>query len=159
MAIRETEPRPEVDTSRSSRAGRIGLWVAQIALASLFLLAGGSKLAGAPATVTLFEAIGVGQWCRYVTGLVEVGSAIALFVPSLAVFGAVALVATMLGAIATHVFVIGGSPAVPAVLLLAALVVVWARRGQLFAALPGTAPKTTRQMTRRVDKRHGAPRT
>jgi putative oxidoreductase len=122
---------------RRSRAGLIGLWVAQITLASLFLNAGGSKLAGTPDMVALFEAIGVGQWFRYVTGLVEVGSAIALFVPSLALFGAVALVATMLGAIATHVFVIGGSPAVPAVLLLAALVVVWARRDQLFAALPG----------------------
>ena len=119
------------------RAGLIGLWVAQIALASFFLLAGGSKLAGVPETVTLFEAIGVGQWFRYVTGLIEVGSAIALFVPSLALLGAVALVATMLGAIATHVFVLGVSPAVPAVLLLAALVVVWARRGQLLAALRG----------------------
>jgi len=120
-----------------SRAGLIGLWVAQIALASFFLLAGGSKLAGVPETVTLFEAIGVGQWFRYVTGLIEVGSAIALLVPSLALFGAMALVATMLGAIATHVFVIGGSPAVAVVLLLVALVVVWARRGQLLAALPG----------------------
>ena len=122
---------------RRSRAGLIGLWVTQIALAGLFLNAGGSKLAGAPDMVTLFEAIGVGQWFRYVTGLIEVGSAIALLVPSLALFGAVALVVTMLGAIATHVFVIGGSPAVPAVLLLGALVVVWARRGQLLAALPG----------------------
>ena len=120
-----------------ARAGLIGLWVAQIGLASVFLLAGGSKLAGAPDMVALFEAIGVGQWFRYVTGLIEVGSAITLFVPSLALFGAVALAATMLGAIATHVFVLGVSPAVPAVLLLAALVVVWARRGQLFAALPG----------------------
>jgi putative oxidoreductase len=122
---------------RRSRAGLVGLWVTQIALAGQFLLAGGSKLAGAPVMVALFEAIGVGQWFRYVTGLIEVGSAIALLVPSLALFGAVALVATMLGAIATHVFVLGVSPAVPAVLLLAALVVVWARRGQLFAALPG----------------------
>jgi putative oxidoreductase len=137
MYTRRRTPAVRRSPVRRSRAGLIGLWVAQIALASLFLLAGGSKLAGAPAMVTLFEAIGVGQWFRYVTGLIEVGSAIALFVPSLALFGAVALVATMLGAIATHVFVVGGSPAVPAVLLLAALVVVWARRGQLFAALPG----------------------
>ena len=122
---------------RRSRAGLIGLWVTQIALAGLFLNAGGSKLAGAPDMVALFEAIGVGQWFRYVTGLIEVGSAIALFVPSLALFGAMALVATMLGAIATHVFLVGGSPAVAAVLLLVALVVVWARRGQLLAALPG----------------------
>jgi putative oxidoreductase len=138
MASREAEHAgSQTFPVRRRRAGLIGLWVAQIALASLFLLAGGSKLAGAPATVTLFEAIGVGQWFRYVTGLIEVGSAIALFVPSLALFGALALVVTMLGAIATHVFVVGGSPAVPAVLLLAALVVVWARRGQLFAALSG----------------------
>ena len=119
-----------------SRAGLIGLWVAQVALASLFLVAGGSKLAGVPDTVALFEAIGVGQWFRYVTGLIEVASAIALLVPSLALFGAVALVATMLGAIATHVFVVGGSPAVPAVLLLAALIVVWARRDGNYSTSP-----------------------
>jgi len=120
-----------------SRAGLIGLWAAQVALAGLFLLAGSSKLAGSSETVALFEAIGAGQWLRYVTGLVEVGSALALFVPSLAPFGAVALVATMLGAIAAHVFVLGVSPALPAVLLLAALAVAWARRGRLLAAVPG----------------------
>jgi len=120
-----------------SRAGLIGLWAAQVALAGLFLLAGSSKLAGSSETVALFEAIGAGQWLRYVTGLVELGSALALFVPSLAPFGAVALVATMLGAIAAHVFVLGVSPALPAVLLLAALAVAWARRGRLLAAVPG----------------------
>ena len=120
-----------------SRAGLIGLWAAQVALAGLFLLAGSSKLAGSSETDALFEAIGAGQWLRYVTGLVEVGSALALFVPSLAPFGAVALVATMLGAIAAHVFVLGVSPALPAVLLLAALAVAWARRGRLLAAVPG----------------------
>ena len=120
-----------------SRAGLIGLWAAQVALAGLFLLAGSSKLAGSSETVALFEAIGAGQWLWYVTGLVEVGSALALFVPSLAPFGAVALVATMLGAIAAHVFVLGVSPALPAVLLLAALAVAWARRGRLLAAVPG----------------------
>jgi putative oxidoreductase len=61
--------------------------------------------------------------------------AIALLVPSLAPFGAVALVATMIGAIVTHLFVIGGSPAVPVVLLLGLLAVAWARRDQLVAAL------------------------
>ena len=67
----------------------------------MFLLAGGSKLLGAPAMVGLFDAIGIGQWFRYVTGLIEVGSALALLVPSFAVFGALALVATMVGAIVT----------------------------------------------------------
>ncbi len=101
----------------------------------MFLLAGGSKLAGAAAMVALFDAIGVGQWFRYLTGGIEVVSAVALLVPSLAPFGAIALVATMVGAVATHLFIVGGSPAVPAVLLLGSLAVAWARRDQLSKAL------------------------
>src|SRR5919106_3403219 len=55
----------------------------------------------------------------------------ALPLPSFAVFGALALAATMIGAIATHLFVIGGSPAMPAILLLGSAAVIWARRHQL----------------------------
>jgi hypothetical protein len=101
----------------------------------MFLLAGGSKLAGAAAMVALFDAIGVGQWFRYVTGGIEVVSAVALLVPSLAPFGAIALVATMAGAVATHLCIVGGSPAVPIVLLLGSLAIAWARRDQLSGAL------------------------
>jgi uncharacterized membrane protein YphA (DoxX/SURF4 family) len=96
---------------RSNRTGRIALWLVQIALAGMFLLAGGSKLAGVPAMVGLFGAIGIGQWFRYLTGLIEVGSALALLVPSFAVFGALALVATMVGAIAVHARAAGDSAA------------------------------------------------
>jgi putative oxidoreductase len=121
--------------SDRSRMGLIALWAAQLALAGMFLLAGGSKLAGAPAMVGLFDAVGVGQWFRYVTGLVEVGSAVALLVPSLAPFGAIALVATMAGAILTHLFIVGGSPLVPAILLVGSLTVAWVRRDQISSAL------------------------
>ena len=116
---------------RSSRAGLIALWIVQVALAGMFLLAGGSKLLGVPAMVALFDAIGIGQWFRYVTGLIEVGSAIVLLVPSFAVFGALALVPTMVGAIVTHLFIVGGSPAMPAILLLGSAAVVWIRRHQV----------------------------
>ena len=116
---------------RSGRAGLIALWIVQIALAGMFLLVGGSKLLGAPAMVGLFDAIGIGQWFRYLTGLIEVGSALALLVPSIAVFGALALVATMVGAIVTHLFIVGGSPAIPAILLLGSAAVVWTRRNQV----------------------------
>ena len=118
-----------------SRIGLIALWGLHVALAALFLLAGGAKLAGAPSMVAVFEAIGAGQWFRYVTGLIEVVSAIALLVPELAPFGALLLVPTMVGAIAAHLLVIGGSPAGPGPLLLGSLVVVWARRDQLSAVL------------------------
>ena len=121
---------------RRGRSGVIALWVVQIGLAGMFLLAGGSKLLGAPAMVALFNTIGIGQWFRYVTGLVEVGSALALLVPSIAVFGALALVPTMIGAVATELFIVGDSAVPPAVLLFGAVGVVWARRHQLLSALP-----------------------
>jgi putative oxidoreductase len=116
---------------RRGRSGVIALWVVQAALAGMFLLAGGSKLVGAPAMVTLFNAIGVGQWFRFVTGLIEVGSAIALLVPSIAVFGALVLVPTMIAAVATELFIVGDSAIPPAVLLLGAVAVVWVRRHEI----------------------------
>ena len=97
----------------------------------MFLLAGGSKLLGAPAMVALFNTIGIGQWFRSVTGLIEVGSAIALLVSSTAVFGALALVPTMIVAVATELFIARDSAVPAAVLLLGAVGVVWARRQEL----------------------------
>jgi hypothetical protein len=81
--------------------------------------------------VALFDAIGIGQWFRYVTGLIEVGSALALLVPAVAIFGALALVPTMIGAILAQLFIVGGSPVPPAILLIGVAVVIWARRSEL----------------------------
>ena len=116
---------------RFRRPRRIALWIIQIALAGVFFLAGMSKLLSATEMVSLFDGIGFGQWFRYVTGLIEAGGAIALLVPSFAAFGALALAATMVGAIAAQILVVGQSPLPPAVLLLAAATVVWARRHEL----------------------------
>ena len=105
-----------------------GLWVLQIGAAAMFLMAGGSKLAGAPEMVGLFDVIGVGQWFRYLTGVIEVGSAVMLLIPTLAFYGAALLVPTMIGAVLTHLFIVGGSPAIALVLLLAVATIAWARR-------------------------------
>ena len=64
------------------RVALVALWLTQIALAAMFLFAGGLKLTGAPDMVGLFDAIGIGQWFRYVTGSIEVVSAVALVVPA-----------------------------------------------------------------------------
>jgi putative oxidoreductase len=117
--------------TQRGRASLIALWVIQVALAAMFLMAGSSKLLGAPAMVTLFDAVALGQWFRYATGIIEVSSALALLVPSAAVFGALLLIPTMLGAIVTNVAIVHVSPVVPLLLLLGAAVVVWARRQQL----------------------------
>jgi hypothetical protein len=113
------------------RAALVAVWTIQVALAGMFVLAGGSKLLGAPPMVALFNTIGIGQWFRYVTGLIEVGSALALLVPSVAVYGALALVPTMIGATLAELFIVGDSSVPPAILLVGAVLVVWARRNEL----------------------------
>ena len=117
------------------RVALVALWLAQIALAGMFLLSGGLKLTGAPELVALFEAIGIGQWFRYVTGSIEVLSAVALLVPAWAAFGAVLLIPTMAGAVVTHLFIVGGSPVAATVLLVGALAIAWVRRDQLASVL------------------------
>jgi putative oxidoreductase len=114
-----------------SRASLVALWLTQVALALMFLMAGGSKLAGAPAMVSLFDALGVGQWFRYVTGVIEFSSGIALLLPATAVFGALLLIPTMLGAIVTNLFIVRASAVMPLLLLIGAAAVAWARRRQL----------------------------
>jgi len=126
IAARATGNTPTV---QRGRVAIIALWVAQIALAAMFLLAGGSKLAGAPAMVDLFAAIGWGQWFRYVTGAIEISAAVALLIPSAALFGAILLVPTMLGAVTANLF-LGQSPTVPLVLMIIAVGIAWARRDQ-----------------------------
>jgi putative oxidoreductase len=85
--------------------------------AATFLLAGGSKLAGVAPMVEMFDKIGLGQWFRYLTGCLEVTGAILLLIPATVILGGALLAVTMVGAIATHLFILGGSP-VPAIVLL-----------------------------------------
>lgn len=104
------------------------VWGVRILLALAFGAAGAAKLAGVPQMVQVFEAIGVGQWFRYVTGAVEVGAAILLLVPAAGFYGALVLAATMACAVVTHLFVIGGSPVPALVLGLLSAFVTWRLR-------------------------------
>jgi putative oxidoreductase len=117
------------------RAALVALWLTQIALAAMFVFAGGLKLTGAPDMVALFDAVGIGQWFRYLTGSIEVVSAVALLVPSWAAFGALLLIPTMAGAVFTHLFIVGGSAVPATVLLTGSLAIAWARRDQLASVL------------------------
>jgi len=102
---------------QSGKVLNITLWILQIFAAGMFLMAGGSKLAGAAPMVATFEKIGIGQWFRYFTGGLEVISAVLLLIPRTAAIGAALLAATMVCAILTHLFIIGGSPAMAVILL------------------------------------------
>jgi putative oxidoreductase len=122
----QTEAQAMPATSGKGRL--ITLWVLQVAAGLAFLAAGTSKLAGAQQMVAMFDKIGVGQWFRYVTGLLEVTGAISLFIPRFAFYGAALLVAVMAGAVATHLTVLGGSPAPAAILLVMSAIIAYLRK-------------------------------
>ena len=115
----------------------VGLWILQIGAAGMFLMVGFLKLSGDAQMVGLFDAIGLGQWFRYVTGSLEVLGAVMLLVPRLSGLGALLLVGVMLGAVPTHLFVVGGSPLSAIILLIVTGVVAWARRKRTMNILAG----------------------
>jgi uncharacterized membrane protein YphA (DoxX/SURF4 family) len=117
----------------SPRRVPIGAWVIQILLAAAFLAAAGAKLAGVPMMVAVFGQIGLGQWFRYVTAIVEILGAIALLTPGFAALGGVWLGFTMFVAILTHLFVLHSNPGGAVVLFALCAVLIWLRRGQLAA--------------------------
>src|SRR5947199_7665460 len=116
-----------------SRANTAPAWTLQILLAVAFLGAGGAKLAGVPMMVQIFDVLGLGEWFRIVTGLVEVGGGVVLLVPGLAAFGAAVLGTTMVFAALAHILVLPGSPLPAVVLFVLSALVVWLRRDQISA--------------------------
>ncbi|MBN8758404.1 MULTISPECIES: DoxX family protein [Variovorax] len=115
-------------SSLASPTQRRIVWGVRILLAVAFGAAGTSKLAGVPQMVQVFDAIGFGQWFRYLTGLVEIGGALLLLVPATGFLGGLLLAATMVCAVATHLVLIGGNPAPAVVLALLSGFVAWRLR-------------------------------
>jgi len=115
-------------TSLTSPTQRRIVWGVRILLALAFGAAGLAKLAGVPQMVQVFDAIGFGQWFRYVTGAVEVGGALLLLAPATGFIGGLLLTVTMAGAVATHLVLIGGNPAPAIVLALLSAFVTWRLR-------------------------------
>jgi uncharacterized membrane protein YphA (DoxX/SURF4 family) len=99
------------------------------------------KLSGNEQMIQLFTAIGIGQWFRYLTGLIEVSCAILLLIPALSGIGALLLIPTMIGAIFTHVFIVGGNPALPIGLLIAMAIVAWGRKDRTLRLVSGASTR------------------
>lgn len=112
----------------------IALWILQILIAFAFLAAGYVKLSGNSLMVESFGKIGFGQWFRYLTGAIEVVSAVMLLIPSFVPIGAFLLSCTMIGAIFVHLFVFHDSPLVPIILLFFNAVILIGRGNRLFTA-------------------------
>ncbi|MEP6503108.1 MAG: DoxX family protein [Betaproteobacteria bacterium] len=111
-------------------------WTLRIFAAAAFLAAGAAKLAGVPMMIEVFDHIGIGQWFRIVTGLIEIVGAIALLLPTTFAFSGALLAAMMFVATGVHLFVIGGSP-VPAIVLMGVTATIaWLNR-ERFASVLG----------------------
>ena len=112
----------------TGRALDILLWCVQGLLALVFVGSSWAKLTGKPEMIALFTAIGIGQWFRYATGILELTGAVLIIVPKTIRIGAALLATVMLGALAAHLVILHVSPVAPGVLLLLSGLIVWGRR-------------------------------
>jgi uncharacterized membrane protein YphA (DoxX/SURF4 family) len=117
------------------KALNIALWTLQLLVALAFIAAGSGKLLGRPDMIALFDAVGIGQWFRYVTGSLEVLGALLLIVPGVSAFGAALLACVMAGAVVTHLTVLQTAPTAPLVLFALTALIAWGRRSQLAGLL------------------------
>src|SRR6266853_1337094 len=106
----------------------ITLWTLSGLVALAFIGAGGGKLAGTAVMVELFDKVGLGQWFRYFTGLLEVAGGIGLLMPRYAFYAAVLLAIVMAGALTAHLTVDSDSPVPAVVLLVLTVTIAYLRR-------------------------------
>ena len=112
------------------KAFNITLWTLQALVALAFVAAAAGKLLGSADMIALFDAVGVGQWFRYVTGSLELLGALLLIIPGRAAFGSVLLASVMAGAVVAHLTVLHTAPTAPLVLLALTALISWGRRTQ-----------------------------
>jgi putative oxidoreductase len=93
----------EQTTSSDSRNG-FSDWMMRGAVALLFILIGADKFT--PGWVALFQQIGLGQWFRYFTGVVEVLGGFLVLIPRTASLGLAILASTMASAALILTFII-----------------------------------------------------
>jgi putative oxidoreductase len=123
-------------SASSSRGWTVVVWVLQVLTGCLFLFAGASKLLGVAEMVNFFARVGFGQWLRYFFGVLEVGSAVALFFPRQAFYAAALLSLSLMGHIFIHAAVLHDPAAFLVFLLASTLIIAYLRR-------PSVDPKTT----------------
>ncbi len=118
---------PESQAQRRRRRQLIALECTELVLAGVFLMVGGAKLIGQHDMIELFRSIGVGQWLRYVTGILEVGGAAFMIVPLASGSSAVALGTVMISATLVELFVLHRPPIAAMACLSAHTYVAWSR--------------------------------
>ena len=87
----------------------MGDWALRGGIALFFFVFGAEKFNSEPGSqwVEIFRQIGIGQWFRYFTGVVEVLGAALVLIPRTATAGLGLLACTMLSAALLWIFVLG----------------------------------------------------
>lgn len=114
-------------------------WILQVVAAAILGQTLFFKFTGAPEAVWIFTTLGVEPYGRIFTGVVELVAVVALLVPRTAALGAALALGLMVGAIGSHLFVLGievqgdgGTLFVLALVTTAASAgVAWLRRAEL----------------------------
>jgi uncharacterized membrane protein len=75
-------------------------------VAILFTAAGGAKLLGNAGMVQEFTQIGIGQWFRYFTGILEVSGAVGVLIPKFRFRAALQIAVVMAGATVANLFIL-----------------------------------------------------
>jgi putative oxidoreductase len=85
-------------TDVPSRTMPIVLWVLRALMAALFLFAAFAKLTSMQMEVDAFAMLPVGQWFRYLVGLLELAGGICVLIPTISGLGAIVLLVVDVGA-------------------------------------------------------------
>ncbi|MCA9478105.1 MAG: DoxX family protein [Nanoarchaeota archaeon] len=85
------------------------IWITRLVAAGILFETLFYKFTAHPDSVMLFTALGVEPWGRIALGVIELITGIAILVPRTSFKGALASIGLMIGAIITHLAVIGVS--------------------------------------------------
>jgi len=118
-----------------SRNVVIVLWVLRVLMGALFLFSGAMKLAGHPSMVQEFETVGLGQWLRYFTGLLELVGGLAVLAPPVSGLGAIILLVVDVGALIAQITSLHMDWIHPIVIGALLLALVYLQREQVRARL------------------------
>jgi putative oxidoreductase len=82
-------------------------WVLQVVVAVILLQTLFFKFTGAPESVYIFTTVGAEPWGRYGSGVMELIAAALLLIPGYAAIGALLAVGVGIGAVFSHLTVLG----------------------------------------------------
>jgi len=122
---------------------KIFIWILRLVAAGILLQTLYFKFGAHPESVDLFTQLGVEPWGRIGTGIIELLAGILLLIPSYSRFGAIISIGLMIGAIGSHILVLGIAHAgdggtlffMAIIVLICALILSFLEKDQLFKDL------------------------